>query len=359
MSNAAPDVQPVAPGPYALPPASRRSGCLGALLVVVFLLFGVSVLVNVALLRKKVPKGPRMPEPLAEKWVDGEGPDKLALVELSGVIMDEVRPGGIFGIPTRLLERIRRELDLAAADAAVKAVVFAVDSPGGTVTTSDDILHEFERFRERTKKPVVVHMGAMAASGGYYVSMGADQIVAEPTCITGSIGVILMSFNVSGLLQKLDIQNVTIKSGANKDLLNPFKPVNEEQVRILQGMIDSAYDRFLEVVARGRERAGLKPDELRQLADGRIYTAKEALEAKLIDRIGYRTDAFDVARRLVNLEKATVVRYCKPPSFLEALTGDPELSALRARLPLSLETLAGLETPRLLYLWSPAAAVGN
>jgi protease-4 len=349
MSNV--NVQPLAPG-YAPPP--RRSGCLVALTVLLAVLLGLSVLANMAFLSRgggALRHGVREPEPLGQKWVAGSGEAKVALVELNGVISSEVATGGVFGVPQRPVERIRRELDEAAKDDAVKAVLFSVDSPGGTITASDEILEHVRRWKERTKKKLVVHMGGICASGGYYVSSAADEIVAEPTTITGSIGVILSSFNFAGTLGLLKIDPVTIKSGANKDLLNPFEPLKEAHLRIIQDMIDHAYGRFVGVVAKGR---GIPEDEVRQLADGRIYTADDALRLKLIDKIGYREDAFEEAKRLAGASEATLFRYTRPPSILDALAGDVE-----ARLPerdaAAAAIGAALATPRICYLWEPAA----
>ncbi len=364
-----PIVQPVSPGafspyphPYPPPPprAARPSGCLVAAVVVLLFLLGASVLVNLALMGAAVrglapePGTVQRPPPLAQKWVAGEGEAKAALVELRGIILEEIETGGIFSFVHRPIDRIRRELEQAKKDGAVKAVIFSVDSPGGTIAASDEILHIFEKFKKETGKKVVVHMGAVCASGGYYVSSGADAIVAGPTTITGSIGVILQTFNVSETLDLLKIKNVTIKAGTNKDLLNPFRPLNEEHVRIIQNAIDQAYDRFVSVVAAGRN---LPEEKVRELADGRIFTAAEALRLGLADRIGYLEDALDEARKLANAPELTLVRYERPGGLLAVLSGDIE-----ARLPRGASPAAGigraldLMTPRLCYLWAPATS---
>ena len=352
MSNM--NVQPVAPGYYPPPPA-RRSGCLVALVVILMILLGLSVLVNLALMAKSGggmgPGGTHRSERLAQKYVRGSGDVKVALIELEGVIADEVPAAGIFGIRTKPVERIRRELEEAAEDDSVKAVLFAVNSPGGTITASDDIAHLFRQFQEKTKKKVIVHMGSLAASGGYYVSAGADEILASPTTITGSIGVILQTFNFSEAMDKFfKVQNVTIKSGANKDLLNPFQPINEEHVRILQNMIDQAYDKFVGIVSAGRK---IELADVKKLADGRIYTADEALKLKLIDKIGYLEDALDEAKRLTGATDVTLFRYTRPPSVLEALAGDVETRVPEPASRVDALAAAAATTPRICYLWSP------
>jgi protease-4 len=353
----------IPPAPTVIPvmaPAPRGRGCLVALVILLAIGLGVSLLANLALVGAKAGAQAEAsrPEPLRQKWVAGSGDARVCLIELSGVIMEEVKSGGLLGATTRPVERIQRELDEAAKDDHVKAVLFSVDSPGGSVSASDGIWHAIKGFKERSKKPVVVWMGGLAASGGYYVSAPADAIFCSPTTITGSIGVIMETFNFSGIEEKFGVQNVTIKAGANKDLLNPFQPIREEHVRVLQGMIDDAYDLFVSRVADGRTAAGLNADAVRQLADGRIYTAKQALELKLVDKIGYRDDAFEDAKKRGGITgDATLFRYTKLPGFLEALAGDAEAAApaAGALAGLDLGSILSLGTPRLMYLWTPTA----
>jgi protease-4 len=269
--------------------------------------------------------------------------------------MDEVQTGGIFGQKLRLVERVERELAEAAKDEAVKAVLLAVDSPGGGVTASDQIWKAIVDFKERSKKPVVVHMGALCASGGYYISAPSDWIVCEPTSITGSIGVIMSTFNLSGLVQKFDVKPITIKAGANKDLLNAFEPVNPAHIEILQKMIDEAYELFVKRVSEGRG-GRIKVPEVKSLCDGAVFSGRAALEVGLVDELGYRKDALKKARELAKIEEATLFRYTRQPSFFDALSGDVEAGAAAGPLgvDLSLEGLTSLETPRLMYLWRPS-----
>ena len=350
MSNVS--VQPATSGSTPpSPPHPRRGGCAVASIVVLVILLSISVVANVGLLAKQAGSElMRRPERLSRTWVSGSGDARVTLIEIEGVIADEVRSPKFFGATVRPVERLRRELDEAAQDPSVKGVILAVNSPGGTVTASDEIHHLLAQFHEKTKKKVVVHMGALCASGGYYASAGADVIIASPTTITGSIGVIFQTFNVSKPMeQTLKIENVTIESGSNKDLLNPFQPLEKEHVRIVQGIVDQAYDRFITVVAAGRR---LAKDEVRRLADGRIYTADEALALKLVDKIGYMSDAVEEAKRLAGVPDVTVFRYTRPPSIFDAITGQVE-----ARAPAgdAADVIASLisRAPRLCYLWSP------
>ena len=184
----------------------------------------------------------------------------------------------------------------------------------------------------------------LAASGGYCVSVPADRIVAQPTALVGSIGVILQSLNVAGLSEKIGVTDTTIKSGKNKDLLNPFRPVDPEQVALLQETIDAMYARFVDLVAQGR---GLKADEVRPLADGRVFTADEALKHKLIDAIGYWDEAFAEMAGLLGVDDLYVVTYQAPKTFLADLLG------ARTRLPNLRALWAGAGAPRRMYLWRP------
>ncbi|RME70864.1 MAG: signal peptide peptidase SppA [Planctomycetota bacterium] len=337
------------PGAQASAPPERRrgSGCLVALALLLFVALGVSVLANfgfLAMLGAGATEGP-----IRERTVRGEGEAKVALIELRGVILDEVEAGSaLLPIRRRLVERLEREFGAAEKDEKVVAVLLRIDSPGGAVSTSDRIWHLVRTFRERSGKPVVVSMGGVCASGGYYVASACDRLVAEPSTITGSIGVILRSFNVSKLLARLDVEPVTLTSGQNKNLLDPFEPPNPEHRRIVQATIDEAYERFVRIVAEGRAHAGLDEAAVRKLADGRIYTARTALDNKLVDAIGYLEDAFGQAKQLAKVERARLVRYEERAGlfgWLEARLGAPQ------RTELSLAQLLEHARPRLYALW--------
>lgn len=359
MSAQGPLVTPVSP----YPPPARGGGCLPFVAIGLVLALGASMFLNMALLGKKGGAtslgGLAEPAPLSQKWVMGEGAPRVLLLEVNGAIMDEVQSSGMFGPKIRLVERVRRELDEAAKDEAVKAVVLAVDSPGGSVTASDQIWKAIVDFKAKSKKPVVVHMGALCASGGYYISAPADWIVCEPTTITGSIGVIMSTFNMSGLMQKLDVKPVTIKAGANKDLLNTFEPVKPEHIEILQKMIDEAYDLFVKRVSDGRG-AKLKVENVKSLCDGSVFSAQAAQKVGLVDEVGYLSETFAKAKELAKTgEQATLFRYTRAPNFFDALSGEVESGApafARAGSPfeVTLEGILSLETPRLMYLWKPS-----
>ena len=239
---------------------------------------------------------PRL-QPLEEEVVEGRGAAKVLLLDVSGFLADEgLRPTLTLGTPpprVPLLARVREELKKAAADDDVRALVVRVNSPGGTVTAADVLYREISEWRRQTKRPVVAVMMDVAASGGYYVALAADTIVAHPTSVTGSIGVIMVSLNAEGLMQKLGLSTAAIKSGERKDMGSPFRPLTDEERGIFQGVIDALHRQF---VAKLVERRGLPPAEALALADGRIYTAEQALASRLIDRVGYMPDAIDAGR---------------------------------------------------------------
>lgn len=291
--------------------------------------------------------------PLREETVEGRGRAKILLTDISGFLSDEGSPGISIGTPpprVPLLVRFREELKKAAEDQDVKAVILRVNTPGGTVTASDIMYRELELFRRERKIPIVAVMMDVAASGGYYIALAADQIVAHPTTVTGSIGVVMLTTNAEGLMQKIGVTATAIKSAERKDMGSPFRALTTEERAIFQSVIDDLYGQF---VAKVVDRRKLAPDAARRLADGRIYTADQALKEKLIDRIGYMPDAIDAAKRAAGLEDASVVVYQRPREYRATYYARAESEA--TTLPTSLAQLAGLlgAGPRFLYLWWP------
>ena len=296
---------------------------------------------------------PRL-QPLEEEVVEGRGAAKVLLLDVSGFLADEgLRPTLTLGTPpprVPLLARVREELKKAAADDDVRALVVRVNSPGGTVTAADVLYREISEWRQQTKRPVVAVMLDVAASGGYYVALAADTIVAHPTSVTGSIGVIMVSLNAEGLMQKLGLSTVAIKSGERKDMGSPFRPLTDDERRIFQGVIDALHRQF---VAKLVERRGLPPAEALALADGRIYTAEQALASRLIDRVGYMPDAIAAARRAAGVDAARVIVYHRPREY--RATYYARADAPPAALDAALERFAALAGtgPKFLYLWWP------
>ncbi|HEV8675845.1 MAG TPA: signal peptide peptidase SppA [Methylomirabilota bacterium] len=286
--------------------------------------------------------------PLRETTLEGTGRDKILLVDLAGVLAEEP----IFTLEARpqvpLLARVREELEKAAKDERVRAVVLRINSPGGTVTASDILYHEVTRFKARRKVPVVASILDVGASGGYYVALAADQIVVHPTTVTGSIGVLMLTVNSSGLLEKIGVSASYITSGPRKDMGSPFRALTPEERAIFQEVIDRLYGRFVALIVRERR---LDEARVRQFADGRIYTATEALSLGLVDRIGYLEDAIALAREAAGIPDAKVVTYHRPRQYRATIYsgGDPPPVAPSAA------DLARLVTsgPRFLYLWWP------
>ncbi|MCO5170283.1 MAG: signal peptide peptidase SppA [Planctomycetes bacterium] len=291
---------------------------------------------------------------LMEETVQGTGDAKVVLVELEGMIA-RVQGGGLFGVGVDLVERLRQELEAAEEDKDVKALVLSIDSPGGTVTASDQVWKLVKRFREKTNRPVVIHMGSLCASGGYYIAAAGNEIVCEPTTITGSIGVVLSTLNFHELLEKYGVRDVTITSGPNKDLLNPTGPLRDEHVEILRKMVEETHARFTRIVHEGRAHTKLTLEEVQALADGRIFTAEQALEHKLVDHIGYRQDALDRAATLAGFTTAGVrlVRYARPPTLADLLTASARAGA-PGDVRLDPSMLDELGAPRLMALWRGA-----
>jgi protease-4 len=286
--------------------------------------------------------------PLRETTLEGTGRDKILLVDLAGVLAEEP----IFTLEARpqvpLLARVREELEKAAKDERVRAVVLRINSPGGTVTASDILYHEVTRFKARRKVPVVASILDVGASGGYYVALAADQIVVHPTTVTGSIGVLMLTVNSSGLLEKIGVSASYITSGPRKDMGSPFRALTPEERAIFQEVIDRLYGRFVALIVRERR---LDEARVRQFADGRIYTATEALSLGLVDRIGYLEDAIALAREAAGIPDAKVVTYHRPRQYRATIYsgGDPP------PVTPSAADLARLVTsgPRFLYLWWP------
>jgi protease IV len=293
-------------------------------------------------------------KPLEEEVVEGHGKAKILMMDLSGFLSDDAPSSGLGLGPSTprvpLLVRVREELKKAAKDGDVKALMLRINTPGGTVTASDIIFRELMLHREETKVPVVAVLMDVAASGGYYVALAADQIVAHPTTVTGSIGTIMVTANVEGLMQKIGVAANTIKSAEHKDMGSPFRALSAEERAIFQSVIDDLQRQF---VAKVVERRKLPEATARALADGRIYTAAQALQLKLVDSIGYVPDAIAAARRAIGDPDAKIIVYKRPREyratyFAQAHNDGPALGGAVERF--AALTGAG---PRFLYLWAP------
>src|SRR5256714_7465428 len=292
--------------------ANRRLGCLSIFL---FVALCDSLFVNFVLMIAAFQRlgGTREAEPIRRfrEILLQRGAraslDKIAVITMRGIISSSL-PGSV---TDSMVDDMRAALQQARDDSRVKAIVLEVDSPGGEVTASDAIYNALVKVRAR--KPVVVYMDSLAASGGYYVSCGGKFLMASDTTITGSIGVIITTFNYEQLFNKVGLASVVFKSGKFKDMLNGARPITQEERDLVQNFIMKTYDKFLGIVAKERN---LPADLLRNsIADGRILSGKEALNNKLVDGLGQIEDAYAKAKQLGNAPQATVVKYGPPFSL--------------------------------------------
>ena len=292
-------------------------GCIGGAVGVLFLCALLFVL-PVVLLGRLAPGVEAPPEALPYPTV-GTGP-AVGLIRVQGVILSG-EPTSPFPDGNAYSKVVIEQLRRAQSDSDVKAILLRINSPGGSVVGSDEI---YQVLRDEIEKPVVVSMGELAASGGYYIAAGADRIVANPATFTGSIGVILAVTNVEGLLDKVGVEVTIIKRGELKDELSPFREMTPEERAWWQGIIDQAYDQFVDVVVEGR---GLPREKVLELADGRVYTGRQALELGLVDALGNLPDAIELAADLGGIEgKPRIIEYRRRPTFFDVLTFQLALS---------------------------------
>ncbi|HHT9120052.1 MAG TPA: signal peptide peptidase SppA [Candidatus Hypogeohydataceae bacterium YC41] len=295
-------------------------------------------------------------KPLEEKVVAGEGKDKVLIINISGMISSKERrdPIGLGSRPS-MVTRVKEELEKARKDEHVKGVVLRINSPGGTVSASDIINHEIKKFKEEKPAKVVACIMGLGTSGAYYIATSADKIVALPTSISGSIGVILIKVNIQGLMGKVGIANETVKAGDKKDSVLPLRPMTEEERQILQGVINYLHERFIMTVEESRPEVDIKSKK--ELTDGRVFDAQQALELKLVDQIGYLEDAIETAKSLAGLTEARVVMYTRPAGYknnIYSLEGGLEDVGAYSNtsLPFPLGPKEELET-NFMYLWQP------
>ncbi len=316
--------------------------------------FGLMFLVVTGCAFIRVPLFPGI-QPLQEKVLEGEGEAKILLLDISGIISEKEESRGLgFSKKESLVAQIKEELQKAEGDSSIVGVIVRINSPGGTVTASDTIYHELMQFKRGAGVRIIACMTDLATSGGYYVASAADEIMAHPTSITGGIGVIAMKFNVEKLLSKIGIQEETIKSGDKKDIWSPFRPSTSEEREIIQTIINTLHERFVKVVLDGRKSL-LDKEEIERLADGRIYTADQALEVKLIDRIGYLDDAVKEMKESLKIEEAKVITYYRPGSYKGTIySGFPVISHNEiVSFSISGDGLVPLSGMRFMYLWRP------
>jgi protease-4 len=289
---------------------------------------------------------------------DNAGKAKVAIIDVRGLLADSERPD-LFGQGINPVDRFVHLLQLAQEDQDVAAIVIRITSPGGTVTASDIMYRELRRFEKESHKPVIASLGEVAASGGYYLALGADRIIAEPTSITGSIGVIMPTINLSQGLNSIGIYSRSVKSAANKDLGNPLEPMRDEQYAILQHLVDDYFIRFRGLVQE--RRPGIKLEDFATCTDGRVFSGEEAARLGIVDGVGGIREAFTAAKKLANLPGATLVKYADkdhPARSIYALSNMPQPAAQGSGINLHMDLgspLAASETSGIYYLWMPGA----
>jgi protease IV len=362
----------MSPPPLIMPPSPaapvRRGRGWVVLAIVLLVLLGISMLFNASsffetVLRGKGARyartaGPRLDEVI---YQDNDAANKIALIDVDGIITGRAIDSSGVG----LVELIKAQLKRAEEDDRVRAVLLKVDSPGGEVLASDEIYHAIADFQSHTRKPVVASMGSLAASGGYYISAPCRWIVANELTITGSIGVIMSSWNYRGLMDKVGVLPQTYKSGKYKDMLSgsrePDKITPEERA-MLQALIDETFTKFKSVVQEGRDRAYEKnknskekgrplSDDWQNYADGRVLSGTEALKLGFVDQLGGFDDAVETTKRIAGITNANLVQFQQryDLSDLFRLFGKTDSKAIKVDL--------GMEVPKLqagkLYFLSP------
>lgn len=291
---------------------------------------------------------------LEEELIEGEGRPKLLLLDLDGMISFKEKSEGLLRTKPSAVAFFREALRKAEGDAAVAGVIVRINSPGGSVAASDTIYHDLVRFREKRKVPVYAYIMEVGASGGYYVAAAADRIIASPASVTGSIGVLAMKLNADGLFSKIGVVSETYTSGPKKDFWSPFRPSSPEEQKMLQGIIDGLFARFIAVVHASRQKQ-LSEQEIRALADGRIMTAGQARAAGLIDETAYLDETIEAMKKALKIEQARVVMYTRPGDFASTIySGMPVPGPQVINLvSINAEELLSSAGVRFLYLWNP------
>ncbi len=280
---------------------------------------------------------------------DGDGP-RLALLEIDGVI-SEASPQNPFGIERpSMLATAREVLRRAAEDDENAGLLLRIHSPGGTVTASETLHHLVHAYKKETGRPVVAYLQGIATSGGYYTAVASDEVVAHPVAITGSIGVIMTGVNLSGLLDRFGIADQTFTSGPYKDSGSMLRTMRDDERVYLQGVIDELERSFIEAVDAGRP--ALDIESIEKLADGRIYTARTALDLGLVDSIGHLEDAVRALEKRAEISDSSVVMYRRASEYR-----DNVYSGVDIPIHVDIDVLSFDRrrlAPGFYYLWAPA-----
>lgn len=328
---------------------SRNKGCLIGLFVISFILFifgiGFFGLVTIiATFNSNLNSS-------QEAVISGYGTNKIAVINIDGVIVEQEPTRGIstFTEEYTSARRIKKILSEIAKDEAVKGVILRINSPGGSAVASEEIYRDLLDFKKQTNLKIVSYFSDIAASGGYYIAMASDQIVANPHTITGSIGVIISYLNFQDLADKYGVKNIVYKSGQYKDIVSEFRQPTEAEKQIMQSLINDAYEVFVNAVSQGRK---IPQEKTKELADGRVFSAEQAKTQGLVDSLGSFEDTVTLLKKLTQLKEAKVVEFGQP-TFLETLLGGL-FGKLNLNLASQLNGIFGFKPGlRILYLYSP------
>ncbi|MFH1226462.1 MAG: signal peptide peptidase SppA [Planctomycetota bacterium] len=277
--------------------------------------------------------------------------NKILVIPVTGLIVGSENYSMFTSQAVVTPDKIKELLMKSEKDNNIKAIILEIDSPGGGVTASDIIHKTLKEYKARfPQRPVIALMKDTAASGGYYVAMTADYLIAHPTSIVGSIGVISVFITIEDLLGKIGVETVVVKSGQAKDIGSPFRKMTPPEKEFMQNIIDRMYKRFIDIVYENRKNA-LSREELARIADGRVLTGEQALDSKLVDATGYMSDAFAKAKEMSKITEAKVIQYQKRKGVFE--------TAFRLESPaneISMLTSFILKdsTSRFMYLWMPS-----
>ncbi|ECL7895045.1 TPA_asm: signal peptide peptidase SppA [Listeria innocua] len=286
---------------------------------------------------------------LTETVIEEGGADTIAVLSVDGTIQDTGEAGSLFSETGYNHAFFMDQLEEVRNNDAIQGVLLYVNSPGGGVMESAQIRDKILQIKKERKIPFYVSMGSMAASGGYYISAPADKIFASKETLTGSLGVIMQGYDYSELMKKLGVSDNTIKSGAYKDIMSGTRPMTDEEKKIMQSMIDDSYNEFVKVVATGR---GMSEEQVRKIADGRIYDGRQAKENGLIDAFGYQEDALEALKKEKDLKDATVIQYDAPESFSSLFSvAAQKMSGQNADITQLIKLTGTLKAPRMMYLY--------
>ena len=312
----------------------------------------LGILISISLLGcATVNIGPSLGE-LKEKTIEGVGPHKILLVDIDGLINNH-KDRSLTGNTLHLgmVEKIRSVIEKAEKDKKIKALLVKINSPGGTVTASDIIFHLFKEYKEKTKVKIYMQVMDLAASGGYYIAISGDEIIAHPTSLIGSIGVIALKVNLKDLMAKIGVDWEIVKSGDKKDFMSPFRAFTKEEREIFQSTIDKFHKRFVTKIANNRK--GLNLSQVQLLADGRVFDAQEAKKFNLIDHISYLNGTVKKIKADLNNLNLKLVTYHRNEEFQGNIYSKLENPNIFNLINPYLDFNPNSLSPYFLYIWSP------